>query len=71
MYNDKTIACKDCGTDFIFSAGEQEFFAQKGFDNEPIRCKECRDKKKANSRNRGPRNNNQRNNRQRSFSKEK
>ncbi len=58
MFNDKTIACKDCGTDFIFSAGEQEFFEQKGFDNEPIRCKECRDKKKADSRNRGPKTNN-------------
>ncbi|OPJ56357.1 zinc-ribbon domain-containing protein [Alkalithermobacter paradoxus] len=47
MYNDKTIGCRDCGTDFVFTAGEQEFFAQKGFDNEPTRCKVCRDKKKA------------------------
>lgn len=59
MYNDKTIVCKDCGNEFVFSAGEQEFYAQKGFDNEPIRCKECRDKRKAN-RNNGPRNNQQR-----------
>ena len=37
-YADKTIACRDCGTDFVFTAGEQEFYAQKGFTNEPTRC---------------------------------
>ncbi|MFI3142119.1 MAG: zinc-ribbon domain containing protein [Clostridia bacterium] len=42
MYQDKTITCKECGTDFIFSAGEQEFYAERGFQNEPQRCKECR-----------------------------
>lgn len=42
MYEDKTLICKDCGKEFIFSAGEQEFYAEKGFQNEPIRCKECR-----------------------------
>ena len=42
MYQDKTLACKDCGVDFIFTAGEQEFYAEKGFQNEPTRCKECR-----------------------------
>lgn len=46
MYNDKTITCKDCGTDFIFTASEQEFFAEKGFTNEPQRCKPCRDARK-------------------------
>ena len=51
MYKDKTIQCKDCGTDFVFTAGEQEFYAEKGFQNEPIRCKECRDKRKANRNN--------------------
>ena len=45
-YKDKTLKCKDCGKDFIFSAGEQDFFAQKGFDREPIRCSECRKAKK-------------------------
>jgi len=54
---DKTIACKDCGADFVFTVGEQEFYAEKGFDNEPTRCKECRDKKKAEQR---PRTNNRR-----------
>ena len=42
MYEDKTLICKDCGSEFIFSAGEQEFYAEKGFENEPIRCKDCR-----------------------------
>lgn len=46
MYNDKTITCKDCGEEFIFTAGEQEFFAEKGFTNEPQRCKGCRDARK-------------------------
>lgn len=46
MYQDKTLACKDCGKNFIFSARDQEFFAQKGFTNVPTRCRDCRDKKK-------------------------
>lgn len=39
---DKTLTCKDCGMNFIFTAGEQEFYKEKGFDNEPKRCPECR-----------------------------
>ncbi len=39
---DKTLTCRDCGTTFIFSAGEQEFYQSKGFQNEPARCPECR-----------------------------
>lgn len=39
---DKTITCKDCGAQFIFTAREQQFFAEKGFQNEPQRCRECR-----------------------------
>ena len=31
MYEDKTLVCKDCGKEFTFSAGEQEFYAEKGF----------------------------------------
>ena len=38
MYEDKTLTCRDCGNEFVFSASEQEFFAQKGFQNEPSRC---------------------------------
>jgi hypothetical protein len=43
---DRTLKCQDCGKDFVFTAGEQEFYKEKGFDNEPKRCKECRDNKK-------------------------
>jgi len=46
MFEDKVLVCKDCGKDFVFSAGEQEFYAEKGFQNEPIRCKECRTARK-------------------------
>ena len=38
MFEDKTLKCEDCGQDFIFTAGEQEFYAEKGFQNEPKRC---------------------------------
>ena len=52
MYSDKTIVCKDCGQEFTFTANEQEFFAEKGFTNEPQRCKPCRDARKGASNNR-------------------
>ena len=41
-FTDKTLTCRDCGAAFTFTAGEQEFYAQKGFDNEPTRCPTCR-----------------------------
>ncbi|MEG3007314.1 MAG: zinc-ribbon domain containing protein [Oscillospiraceae bacterium] len=50
MYEDKTLKCKDCGAEFIFTAGEQEFYAEKGFTNEPQRCKDCRNAHKASAR---------------------
>jgi CxxC-x17-CxxC domain-containing protein len=46
-YADKTITCRDCGTEFVFTIGEQEFYAQKGFTNEPSRCPSCRRARKA------------------------
>ena len=46
MYTDKTLTCKDCGAEFTFTAGEQAFYAEKGFENEPTRCKACRIAKK-------------------------
>lgn len=39
---DKTLVCKECGAEFVFSVSEQEFFAEKGFTNEPGRCSDCR-----------------------------
>lgn len=52
---DKTIKCKDCGTEFEFTEREQEFFKEKGFANDPVRCADCRKKRKQekNSNNRG------------------
>ncbi len=46
-YANKTLTCRDCGTEFVFTAGEQEFYAQKGFTNEPTRCPSCRQQRKA------------------------
>lgn len=43
---DKTLICKDCKAEFIFTVGEQEFYEEKGFTNEPVRCKACREVKK-------------------------
>ena len=48
MYEDKILKCKDCGAEFTFTAGEQEFYAERGFQNEPQRCKPCRDARKNN-----------------------
>ena len=45
-FQDKTLTCKECGKEFIFTAGEQEFYAEKGFENEPARCRDCRDKRR-------------------------
>jgi len=50
MFSDKTICCKDCGRDFDFTVSEQEFYAEKGFTNEPGRCPECRAARKAQAR---------------------
>jgi len=50
MFEDKTLTCKDCGTDFVFSVSEQEFYAEKGFSNEPGRCPECRAARKQQNR---------------------
>jgi CxxC-x17-CxxC domain-containing protein len=47
MYTDKTLTCRDCNQSFVFTTGEQEFFALKGFTNEPSRCPECRAQRKS------------------------
>ena len=46
-FQDKTLQCSDCGATFTFSADEQEFFAQKGYTNEPKRCPSCRQSRRA------------------------
>ena len=53
MFDDKVLTCRDCGQEFVFSASEQEFFAEKGFTNEPGRCPQCRAAKKAQTRGSG------------------
>jgi CxxC-x17-CxxC domain-containing protein len=46
-FADKTLTCRDCGQQFTFTAGEQEFYAEKGFTNQPSRCPDCRRANKA------------------------
>ena len=47
-FQDKVLKCIDCGADFVFTAGEQLFFHDKQFKNEPKRCKACKAKRAAN-----------------------
>jgi CxxC-x17-CxxC domain-containing protein len=44
-FQDRTLKCADCGADFIFTAGEQIFFHDKNFKNEPKRCRICKQKR--------------------------
>ena len=44
--SDKTITCRDCNSDFIFNESEQAFYKEKGLENDPQRCPECRRAKK-------------------------
>jgi CxxC-x17-CxxC domain-containing protein len=46
---DKMLTCKDCGNEFVFSGREQQFFAEKGFQNQPQRCRECRQSRRSHS----------------------
>ncbi|MBV9120821.1 MAG: zinc-ribbon domain containing protein [Chloroflexi bacterium] len=52
-YADKTLTCRDCGQSFQFSSSEQQFYADRGFQNEPSRCPECRQARKASGGDRG------------------
>lgn len=46
VFQDRMLNCRDCGAEFPFTAGEQEFYAQKGFEHEPARCPNCRQARK-------------------------
>ena len=46
-YEDKVLQCRDCGREFVWTAGEQEFYASRGLVNQPGRCPECRSARKA------------------------
>jgi CxxC-x17-CxxC domain-containing protein len=45
-FQDKTLPCKECGTSFVFSAGEQEFYQSRGLVHEPARCPSCRSQRR-------------------------
>lgn len=47
LMEDRNITCKDCGKEFVFTEGEQAFYKEKGFENDPVRCPECRRSRKA------------------------
>ena len=57
---DMTLVCKDCGKEFVWTEGEQEFYQQKGFTNKPVRCPECRKARKSTRNNSKFGNNNKR-----------
>jgi CxxC-x17-CxxC domain-containing protein len=55
-FADKTLKCVDCGAEFTFTAEEQEFYASRGYTNEPKRCPACREAKRSRyNDSRGPR----------------
>jgi CxxC-x17-CxxC domain-containing protein len=46
-FQDRILKCSECGAEFVFTAGEQHFFHDKNFKNEPKRCKACKSKRQA------------------------
>lgn len=53
-YQDQVLACRDCASDFIWTAGEQAFYAAKGLENSPSRCPSCRAVARASRQSGGP-----------------
>ncbi len=53
-FQDKVLVCRDCNKEFLFSAGEQSFYAEKGFQHQPSRCRECRGSRRPGGGNRVP-----------------
>ena len=53
MCEDKTLVCRDCGSEFVFTVGEQEFYAERGFSKEPQRCISCIKRRKSGTAERG------------------
>jgi CxxC-x17-CxxC domain-containing protein len=47
VFQDETLTCRDCGRDFVFTSGEQEFYQSRGLMNKPGRCPECRSARKS------------------------
>lgn len=50
MFEDRTLTCADCGSEFTFTVSEQEFYREKGFENDPKRCQNCRQSRKQQKR---------------------
>ena len=46
-FSDRDVLCVDCGSQFGFTSGEQEFYREKGFVNEPKHCKQCKAKRES------------------------
>lgn len=46
LFADRILTCQDCGDPWVFTAGEQRFFHEKGLTEEPKRCKMCRAKRR-------------------------
>lgn len=46
-FEDKILTCRDCGREFVFTSGEQEFYSSRGLMHEPRRCPECRNTRRA------------------------
>lgn len=55
VFSDQVLVCADCGQEFVFTVGEQEFYQDKGLTNVPKRCRDCRNAKKQQSRGYGSR----------------
>jgi CxxC-x17-CxxC domain-containing protein len=55
VFEDKSLTCVDCGAEFTFTAGEQEFHASRGFSTPPKRCPGCRRARKGETGERAPR----------------
>jgi CxxC-x17-CxxC domain-containing protein len=53
VFEDRVLKCVDCGSDFEFTAGEQQFYHEKDFKNEPKRCKSCKAKRQSGPSDRG------------------
>jgi CxxC-x17-CxxC domain-containing protein len=45
-FEDKKLTCKDCNKEFVWTTGEQKFYQEKGFENAPVRCPDCRKARK-------------------------
>lgn len=54
-FQEKTLKCSDCSTNFAFTTGEQQFFQTKGFTEDPRRCPACRAKRKSERQDSAPR----------------